>query len=569
MRYHVLATDYDGTLATHGAVDEETLQALERLRLSGRRLVMVTGRELNDLAAVFPRLDLFERIVAENGALLYCPATREERALGEAPPDEFVAVLRRQDIPVSVGRVIVATWEPHETAVLEAIRDLGLELQVIFNKGAVMVLPSGINKATGLRIALDELGLSLRNCVGVGDAENDHAFLSDCEFGVAVANALESTHAHADWSTQADHGAGVRELIDALLADDLQSLAPRLDRRDIPLGNFADGAAVRVRPYGEHLLIAGTSGSGKSTLAAAFLEQLSERGYHCCIIDPEGDYAGLEGALVLGDAAGAPGIDEVLTALEQPGMKVVVNLVELTFQNRPAYFDRLLPRLQDLCLRTGRPHWFLIDEAHHLLPPERGAAAVALARDLPSVLWITVHPDRVAPTMLERIDRLLIIGQKPGHTLGLFAAAIGVRAPDVADRALAPGEALLWDVRGAGPALHFTAQPPRVLQRRHKRKYAQGDLGSDASFYFQGPEQRLNLRANNLAAFLQIGEGVDDETWEYHLRRGDYSDWFGASIKDPQLAEAVRQVESDARLAPVESRARIRALIDARYTGAA
>ena len=48
---------------------------------------------------------------------------------------------------------------------------------MIFNKGAVMILPSGVNKATGLAAALEELGLSPHNVVGVGDAENDHAFL--------------------------------------------------------------------------------------------------------------------------------------------------------------------------------------------------------------------------------------------------------------------------------------------------------------------------------------------------------------------------------------------------------
>jgi len=569
VRYHVLASDYDGTLASQGLVDDETLQALERLRLSGRKLVMVTGRELDDLGRVFPHLDLFDRIVAENGALLYCPATREVRSLGEAPPEEFVAALLRLRIPLSAGRVIVATWEPHETAVLETIRDLGLELQVVFNKGAVMVLPSGINKATGLRAALDELGLSLRNCVGVGDAENDHAFLSECECGVAVANALDSTRAHADWTTQADHGAGVRELIDALLADDLRHLAPCLERHAVPLGQSADGSPVSVPPYGEHLLIAGTSGSGKSTLAAGFLERLSERGYQTCIIDPEGDYANLDGALVLGDEGGAPGVDEVLTALEQPAMKVVINLVELTFQNRPAYFDRFLPRLQDLCLRTGRPHWFLVDETHHLLPPEREAAAATVAQELHSVLWITVHPDRIAPSLLERIDRLLAIGQEPVRTLNLYAAAAKRPPPQIADRPLAPGEALLWNVREPASVQQFAAHPPRVLQRRHKRKYAQGDLGTELSFYFQGPERRLNLRANNLAAFVQIGEGVDDETWEYHLRRGDYSRWFNANIKDPQLADAVRAVERDATLPPAETRARIRALVDARYTGTA
>jgi HAD superfamily hydrolase (TIGR01484 family) len=110
--------------------------------------------------------------------------------------------------PLSCGRVIVATWHPHETTVVEVIRELGLELQIIFNKEAVMVLPSGINKATGLRVALDSLGLSPHNVVGVGDAENDHAFLSLCECAVAVANALPMVQERADWTTSHDHGPG-------------------------------------------------------------------------------------------------------------------------------------------------------------------------------------------------------------------------------------------------------------------------------------------------------------------------------------------------------------------------
>ena len=193
MRYLALCCDYDGTIAHHGRVDEPTLAALKRLRESGRKLVLVTGRELDELQTVFPHLDLFARVVAENGALIYRPETREERLLDEAPPQTFVDKLIERGVgPISVGRVIVATWEPHEKTVLETIRDGGLDLQVIFNKGAVMVLPAGINKASGLRAALAELNLSPHNAVGVGDAENDHAFLNICECSVAVANALAS-----------------------------------------------------------------------------------------------------------------------------------------------------------------------------------------------------------------------------------------------------------------------------------------------------------------------------------------------------------------------------------------
>jgi HAD superfamily hydrolase (TIGR01484 family) len=109
MRYLALACDYDGTLATDGKVDAATVAALERLRSTGRRLILVTGRQLEDLQAVFPHLDLFDRVVVENGALLYWPATREEKLLGERPPEEFIEALRKRHVqPLSVGRSIVA-----------------------------------------------------------------------------------------------------------------------------------------------------------------------------------------------------------------------------------------------------------------------------------------------------------------------------------------------------------------------------------------------------------------------------------------------------------------------------
>src|SRR6478672_3343372 len=219
MRFHALACDYDGTIAHHGRVDDETIAALGRLRDTGRRLILVTGRQLQDLVAACPHVDLFDRVVAENGAVVYSPATREEKLLGDPPSEPFVRSLQRRGVsPITVGRVIVATWKPHETTVLEAIRDLGLELHVTFNKDAVMVLPAGLTKATGLAEALRSLGLSAHNVVGIGDAENDHAFLHLCDCRIAVANALPTLKDGADLVTRRDEGAGVRELIERLLA---------------------------------------------------------------------------------------------------------------------------------------------------------------------------------------------------------------------------------------------------------------------------------------------------------------------------------------------------------------
>ena len=215
-----LATDYDGTIARDGVVDPATLKALKALKAAGKKLVMVTGRELPDLRRVFDRLDAFDAVVAENGALLYLPGTAEERALAPPPPRALVEALKAAGVePLSVGRSIVATWEPHEAAVRAIIRKLGLEWQVIFNKGAVMCLPPGVDKATGLAHALTELRLAPLDVVGAGDAENDCPFLAICGCAVAVSNALTAVKDMADIVTRGDHGAGVAEIIGGWLSD--------------------------------------------------------------------------------------------------------------------------------------------------------------------------------------------------------------------------------------------------------------------------------------------------------------------------------------------------------------
>jgi hydroxymethylpyrimidine pyrophosphatase-like HAD family hydrolase len=232
MQYHVLAVDYDGTLATDGVVGPDTIAAINRLRESGRRLVLVTGRIIEQLTRVFPQLHLCDLVVADNGALLYDPISGEKQRLAEPPPREFIQELTRRGVPqLETGDVIVATWEPHEKTVLDVIRDQGLELQIIFNKGAVMILPSGVNKATGLRAALNRLGLSHLNAVGIGDAENDEAFLKLCDVSAAVDNALDVVKKQVGIVTRGARGAGVAELIDQILADDLQQFrATRANR---------------------------------------------------------------------------------------------------------------------------------------------------------------------------------------------------------------------------------------------------------------------------------------------------------------------------------------------------
>jgi hydroxymethylpyrimidine pyrophosphatase-like HAD family hydrolase len=222
MQFRVLACDYDGTLAHDGHVDAPVRSALERLLASGRLFVLVTGRELDELLAIFPQIDFCADVVVENGALLYSPKTKEQRVLSPPPDASFIEALRRRGVaPISVGRSIVATWRPHEHAVFEAIEELKLDLKVIFNKDAVMVLPGGVNKASGLKAVLERLRYSPHDVVGVGDAENDQSFLSICGYSAAVANAVPSLRERVHWVTRGVRGAGVVELIDRIIAGDL------------------------------------------------------------------------------------------------------------------------------------------------------------------------------------------------------------------------------------------------------------------------------------------------------------------------------------------------------------
>jgi len=243
MKYLALATDYDGTLATDGKVEAATLAALHRWKATGRKLILITGRRLDDFLSVFDHLELFDLAVVENGAVLYSPDDGTETLLGEAPPPEFINRLhdgiqpprgtksvedRAQTLtpppdrpPLAVGKVIVATWTPHDVTVRDLIADMGLQQwQIIMNKSAVMILPKGIDKVTGLTAALQQLAMPAQAVVGVGDAENDTAFLQMCGLSAAVDNALDEVKAVVDWVAPEARGAGVQQLIDYVLAED-------------------------------------------------------------------------------------------------------------------------------------------------------------------------------------------------------------------------------------------------------------------------------------------------------------------------------------------------------------
>lgn len=560
MFFLALAADFDGTLAHHGAVEPGTVEALERLKAAGRRLVLVTGREVSDLRRVFPELPLFDRVVAENGGVILDPATGHERAIAPAPPAALVQKLMEGQVePISVGRTVVATWHPHEAAVLNAIKELGLDLHIIFNKGAVMVLPAGVTKATGLKVALEELGLSALNVVAVGDAENDHAFLKACGCSAAVANALPSVRESCDIVLSSDHGAGVAELVGRIIDEDAR-LLPR-SRSGLPIGTDRGGEEIRLDP--EHaMIIAGGSGSGKSNFAILLTERMSERGFEFCIIDPEGDYADLDDAVTIGNDQSVAPVEQALRLLRRPDMNLVVGTLPLDLPERQRYFRQLLSRILELKSATGRPHWLIVDEAHHFMPKHGGPALDGLEGRLPGSVFITPDPKWLATDLLRRADAVLACGAAASGIILSFIKQAGLAQPSMPKRA--PDEALYWSRSAADRCRAVKIGPARQSHERHRGKYAAGDVGEAHSFYFRRGAGECVGRARNLAEFVALAGKVPDDVWERHLHAGDYAAWFLDVIRDEELARIAAEVAVRSG-DPLETRREIADAIRDRY----
>jgi hypothetical protein len=158
------------------------------------------------------------------------------------------------------------------------------------------------------------------------------------------------------------------------------------------------------------------------------------------------------------------------------------------------------------------------------------------------------------------------VGKQPVEAFKEFGHVCERKVPEMGDVQLEPGEALMWGVAADEPPRRLKIAPSHTERRRHTRKYAEGELPPERSFYFRGSQNKLKLRAHNLILFLQMADGVDEDTWLHHLKRGDYSDWIRNAIKDEELADQIRDVEENEGLSAEESLKLVREAIEKRYT---
>jgi hypothetical protein len=552
MRFRALACDYDGTLATHDRMVPEAVTALERARAAGVRLLLVTGRTFFDLLRVCPQVDLFDAVVAENGGVLYFPREAVVRDLGPPPPRRLTAELDARAIAFQAGRVVVGTGRAEEARVREALDALGMRLALVYNRAALMLLPPGISKGTGVREAIRALGLSPHDVLALGDAENDLDFFEASGWSACPGNAVPELRARADFVLSGENGPAVARAVAGPI------LGGALDARGVPSHRITLGwvtgssEPVTIPERDVNVLIQGDPQAGKSWLTGVLVERLLERRYGLCVVDPEGDYQVL---------APLPGVtwrevrdaDAVHRAFEgfdvDPGACIVLDLSRLDHATKLALMEVTLLSAGERRRRQGPPHWIVLDEAHDALHPG-GVGAEAADLDARGFCLSTYRPSWLRPGVARAMDVFVFARTTGASELREADALLRDLAPAVDPAAILPrlpqGQFLLVEAGGApaGPRVAtFNAIPRMTAHVRHLTKYVEGELAAERRFVFRHPSGTVVGAAASLAGFLDALAAVDQGVLGEHARRGDFSRWLLGVFRDRELGGQLAKIE--------------------------
>lgn len=549
--FKAIAVDFDGTLTTGERPEPAVLTALADARTQGRRLLLVTGRTLQHLSSGFADAgDWFDAIVAENGAVIRTPLGT--RLLADPINPAIADALTTRGVALGRGQVILGCAASHEHMVLDEIRRVGADYQLIRNREALMVIPAGITKATGLVEALDEIGLSPHSTIGIGDAENDHALLERCEIGVAVDNAVDALKGNADIITQAANGRGVIEVLQGDLLHGSRRIHPT--RWRIPLGTYLDGTPATIPASQINVLVTGGTQAGKSYLAGLIAERLIQLAYSVVIIDAEGDHttlAELHDVVHLGGHEPVPSASMLRNLLSHHGGSIIADLSQLTSSERNAWYQHAPPRLADLRSDRGLPHWVIVDEAHESL----GHASASRHVFTPSRkghCLVTYHPTELCAEARDSLD--ILIAAPPTYldaddpVVAATASFTGLAVADILEAfaSLTPGAALLVDSTEPHSVRPFRLGTRLTAHVRHWHKYATGDLPAHRRFFFRrSADHPASQIAANLRDFHHELARCEPGVITHHAAGRDFSRWIRGVFRDDRLATEIERIESD------------------------
>jgi hydroxymethylpyrimidine pyrophosphatase-like HAD family hydrolase len=546
-----LACDFDGTLASEDRLTSAARDALERARRAGLRLILITGRTFFELTRVCDALELFDTVVAENGAVLYHPASAMVRDEGPPPPARLLAELDRRGVEYQVGRVIVGTTRSDESQVRAALAATGVSRAIVYNRAFLMLLPAGVSKGTGIESALRALGLSFHDVVAFGDAENDLPLFEACGWSACPASAEPAVRDLVDWVFPGEDGDGVAAAIVGPVLDGLP--VERSPRHRIHLGwSGATSESVSMPARGINVLIHGDSLSGKSWMTGALLERLTAARFAVCVIDAEGDYQVLadRGAFRRIDIRDEDDVGQAVGWLQrEPEACVIIDLSCLAHGARMQATEQALRTIRTLRRRTGRPHWVVLDEAHYSLHAG-GVSDEALGIEDRGFCLVTYRPSWVRERVLAAVDVLISAKTTDRGELALVASRFLGRAgrEDDSRAALAtlPGGEFVVvqpDGNGRWSAATFVAAPRQTPHVRHLSKYADVLHPPERRFFFRQPGGDLVGSAGSLHEFCRALGGVSDAVLTHHALRGDFSRWIQGVYADRELARQLAKSE--------------------------
>jgi len=507
MKFGVLALDYDGTIARDGALDPDVKAAIMEARARGIVVVLLTGRILSDLKQVAGDVDFLDAVVAENGAVLAFP-NGQTRLISNPPPQVFLDQLRLRGIEFQTGQCIVETDAASAPKILEVIRKTELPLVLLFNRSRLMVLPQAISKGTGLREALNALRLSAHNAIGIGDAENDYDLLAACEIAVAVSWGSAALQKEAN---EIVHGDGPRAVAAYIRQVSNETRLPhdQIGRHRITLGTAEDGRPLAIAVHGRNILVVGEPHSGKSRITGLACEQMILQGYCVCVIDPEGDYSGLEslpGVVVLGGDGRPPHLPDVARALRHFDLSVVIDLSQVPYEEKVAYLKALLPMLASLRRTTGLPHRIVVDEAHYFLHEPN--VKQLLDFELGAYMVVTYRPSDLHPDLRKDIEVVIVKRLIRPQELQTLLTMVGNRSVEpewttvLGGLATSAAALLPGSEEAEGKLQRFTLLPRLTPHVRHKTKYFDVQLAEGQEFVFTDNGKAMGPPARSLKQFV-------------------------------------------------------------------
>lgn len=233
----LIALDMDGTLLNdQHEISEANRQAIKEAQEKGIYVVLSTGRSLRKCEKHADSLALSSYLVTVNGSEIW----DEKRGLVERNLVNSVSIQWMAELTqkhkirywaISTSR----NWfdEMPEDIHGEEWLKFGFNIKDVPTRDKILkelqargefelsnstptnieVNPAGINKAKGLKLVCERLGINMKNVMAVGDSLNDLAMIEEAGLGIAMGNAQDTVKKAATWVTSTNNEDGVAKAI--------------------------------------------------------------------------------------------------------------------------------------------------------------------------------------------------------------------------------------------------------------------------------------------------------------------------------------------------------------------